>query len=469
VPQATILVIDDQESARTFFGRYLEEVGYKVLLADSVTRALELVGAERVDAVVTDLRMPGMDGLAGLRELKARDAQLPVIMLTAFATVETAVQAMKLGAFDYVKKPFEPEEMEIILARALEHRRLIEENQKLKAEVAGRFRLENMVGRSAAMLKVFELCRKVAGADVPVLVTGESGTGKDLVARALHGLSPRAQKSFLSINCAAVPETLLESELFGHEKGAFTGAERSRPGYFRQADGGTLFLDELGEMSMAAQAKLLRVLESGELIPVGSETPVHVDVRLVAATNRDLEAHVAAGRFRKDLLFRIDIVGVRIPPLRERREDVPLLVAHFLERARVAPGAVPPRLNAAAMRILLDYPWPGNVRELEHAIEHAVLVARGEEIGPDDLPPRLRDADGRKAAWQDPALAEGSYRDARSAFEKVYFREVLARAGGSVSRAAKLAGIHRGTFHEKLNRLGIAAADDADDGRGDGD
>ncbi len=379
VERARILVVDDQESARSMLGRYLTAFGYEPRLADSVSAAMATVARERVDLVITDLRMPGLDGLEGLRQLRAFDAGLPTIMLTAHATVETAVQAMKLGAFEYLRKPFEPEELEIVVARALEHRRLVEENQKLKAEVSSRYRLENIIGRAPSMQRLFELVRKVASVDVPVLVSGESGTGKDLVARAIHGLGTRAAATFLSINCAAVPENLLESELFGHERGAFSGAERARLGYFREADGGTLFLDEIGDMSLGQQAKLLRVLESGELIPVGAERPVHVDVRVIAATNQDLEEMARTQRFRRDLLFRIDTVHIRLPPLRERREDIVVLVAHFLEHAPVRPGGSVPRLGKTAMRKLLDYGWPGNVRELEHAIEHAVLVAERTE------------------------------------------------------------------------------------------
>jgi two-component system response regulator HydG len=453
---ATILVVDDQESAREFLGRYLEDVGYRTLLADSVEAALRALQAESVDLVITDLRMPEIDGVEGLRRMRSIEPQLPVIVLTAFATVETAVQAMKLGAFDYVRKPFEAEEMEIIVARALEHRRLVEENKKLRAEVASRYRLENIIGKSSAMLKMFEMVRKVSPVDVPVLITGESGTGKDLVARAIHGQSRRAGQTFLSINCAAVPESLLESELFGHEKGAFSGAERARPGYFREADGGTLFLDEIGDMSLGQQAKLLRVLESGELIPVGAEHPVQVDVRLVAATNQNLDERVQAQEFRADLLFRIETVQIRLPPLRERREDIPLLVAYFLERTEVRPGQRAPRLGGAVMKLLLGYDWPGNVRELEHSIEHAVLVAEGDEIGVEDLPPRLR-GDVGATAGRAFSTAEGTYRQAKQAFERAYLTDLLERTHGSVSAAARIAGIHRATLHEKLKRLGIGA------------
>jgi DNA-binding NtrC family response regulator len=458
--RATILAVDDQASARDILSRFLEEIGYRPLTAESVARARQILETEEVDAVLVDLRMPGTDGIQGLKQFKQIEPQLPVVLLTAHATVESAVSAMKLGAFDYLRKPIEFDELEIVVGRALEHRRLVEENRKLRAEIADRYRLENLVGKSPAMQALFELIRKVAPADVPVLITGQSGTGKDLVARALHGLSSRAQGTFLSVNCAAVPESLLESELFGHERGAFSGAVRARAGYFREADGGTLFLDEVAEMSPGQQAKLLRVLESGEIIPVGSEHAVQVDVRVVAATNRDLEVLVREGRFREDLLFRIETVRLHLAPLSERREDIPLLAAHFLERAGTGIAVRAPRLGKAAMRCLLDHSWPGNVRELAHAIEHAVLVVDGDEIRPEDLPSRVRGE--RPAAAPLPAMESAGgrpYREARQEFERAYFRDLLDRANGKVSIASALAGIHRATFHAKLRQLGLDPAD----------
>jgi two-component system response regulator HydG len=462
--RVTILIVDDQAPAREILSRYLQEIDYRALTAESVAEAQQILEAESVDAVLVDLRMPGADGLQGLRQFRSRDPQLPVILVTAHATVESAVSAMKLGAFDYLRKPIEFEELEIVVGRALEHRRLVEENRKLRAVIADRYRLENLIGKSHAIQALFELIRKVGPADVPVLITGQSGTGKDLVARALHGQSSRAQRTFLSVNCAAVPENLLESELFGHERGAFSGAVRSRVGYFREADGGTLFLDEIADMSPGQQARLLRVLESGEVIPVGSEHAMHVDVRVIAATNADLESLVQQGRFREDLLFRIDTVHIQLPTLAERREDIPLLAAHFLERAGLTAGVRAPRLGAEAMRCLLAHSWPGNVRELAHAIEHAVLVADGEEIRPQDLPPRVRETSASASAW--PAEAAGQrYRETRRDFDRAYFRAVLERAGGNVSLAASLAGIHRATFHKKLAALGLDPGDSRGNGR----
>jgi len=459
----TILVIDDQAPAREILSRYLETIGYRPVTADSVARAQKILESESIDMILVDLRMPGTDGLQGLRQFKKYDPQLPVILLTAHATVESAVAAMKLGAFDYMRKPIEFDELEIVVGRALEHRRLLEENRKLRAAIEDRYRLENIIGKSAPMQALFELIRKVAPSDVPVLITGESGTGKDLVARALHGLSTRAQGKFLSVNCAALPESLLESELFGHERGAFSGAVRDRTGYFREADGGTLFLDEVGDMTLAHQAKLLRVLESGELTPVGSEHSVHVDVRVLTATNQDLERMTKQGKFREDLLFRIETVRLHLPPLRERREDIPLLAVHFIEQAALGSPVAPPRLGAAAMRCLLAHAWPGNVRELAHAIEHAVLVADGEEIRPEDLPPRVV---GRPSQVEDimPESSSGQmYRDARRSFDRKYFQNILERSDGNVSAAAALAGIHRATFHKKLRELDLEAGGEVDE------
>ncbi len=455
---ACVLAIDDQETSRTVLARFLGDLKYRALTADSVRSALAVLERERVDVIITDLRMPDMDGLKGLVEFKRVDPDMVVVLVTAYATVDTAVEAMKLGAFDYLKKPFQFDELEMVVTRAVRHRELLRENRELRAEVQSRFRLENLVGKSPAMMRVFDLLRKVAPADVPVLITGESGTGKDLVARAIHGLSPRSGKKFLSLNCAAVPEGLLESELFGHVKGAFTGADRGRPGYFREADGGTLFLDEIADMSLAHQSKLLRVLESGEVVPVGTEQVARVDVRLVAATNKDLEVQVRAGKFREDLLYRIDTVRVELPPLRDRREDIPLLITHFLAKADAGAHGMVHHMGKAAMSRLTDYPWPGNVRELENAVERAVLVAAGAEIGADDLPARVRGAVEAPAPGREPqpTLLRGAFRDAKRQFELAYFKDLLRKAGGNVTAAARLAGIHRATFHAKLRQLHLA-------------
>jgi len=452
-----ILIVDDQQSARSFLSGYLEGRGYRCCCAESAAAALSVIDAQPVQLVITDLCMPEMDGLALLAAIRARSTDLPVIVVTAYASIETAVQAMKDGAYDYLRKPIEPEELFLLVDRALEHQALVFENRRLRAEVEKKNHLDNLIGQSRPMQELFELVRRVAPVDYPVLVTGESGTGKELVAQAIHGLSSRKNSTFLSVNCAAISETLLESELFGHEKGAFTGAMRARAGHFREASGGTLFLDEIGEMPLAQQAKLLRVLESGEVMPVGGDHAEKVDVRLVAATNRDPEELVAEGSFRHDLLYRIDTVRVHLPPLRERPEDIPLLVQHFLEQTALKTGRSH-KLSAATLQRLISYPWPGNVRELAHAIEHGVLVAKGERLEPDELPLRIsgKGAGGSPSHQRDGIPTTGSLRAAQLAFERRYLEELLERAEGKVSRAAAMAGVHRSTLHEKLRRHGLS-------------
>ncbi|MDF1562544.1 MAG: sigma-54 dependent transcriptional regulator [Deltaproteobacteria bacterium] len=448
----TILVVDDQQSARTFLQGYLEGRGHRCVAAASAREALEVIDRGVIDLVITDLCMPEMDGLALLESIRERGPDLPVILVTAYATIETAVKAMKVGAYDYLKKPIEPEELTILVDRALAHQALVRENRLLRAEVEKKNRLDNLIGQSRPMQELFELVRRVAPVDYPVLVTGESGTGKELVARALHGLSARKKNTFLSVNCAAITETLLESELFGHEKGAFTGAMRARPGHFREASGGTLFLDEIGEMPLAQQAKLLRVLETGEVMPVGGDRTEKVDIRLVAATNRDPEEMVAEGGFRHDLLYRIDTVRVHLPPLRERPEDIPLLVDHFLKATTEKTGKSH-TVSSATLQRLIAYPWPGNVRELAHAIEHGVLVASGERLEPGDLPARIAGKSGGGGGeGLLPNAGSSTFRAARLAFERAYLEDLLERAGGNISRAAAMAGLHRSTLHEKLRR-----------------
>jgi two-component system response regulator AtoC len=449
-----LLVVDDLDSARAMMKRMLGR-SYDVFDFASVEEALPALDRTDLDAIITDLRMPGLDGIEGLRRFKAKVPDVPVILATAFATVETAVEAMKAGAFDYLKKPFEPEELEIVVARAVEHGRLRRENAKLRSALRGDFDVHGIVGRAPAMKAVISLLERIAPSDVPVLVEGESGTGKDLIARAVHALSRRAAGPYVALNMSALPENLVEAELFGHEKGAFTGAESSRAGFFAEAAGGTLFLDEIGLLPVALQPKLLRVLQDGEFIPVGSRKPQRADVRIVAATNEDLARNVKEGRFREDLLFRLRVVPVRLPPLRERREDLPLLVEHLVEKHAVRLGRPPLRPDADAMRALLDHPWPGNVRELEHAIERGLLLAQGDAIRLEDLPPELVAAAPGDAA----PPAEGRYRHARDAWERRFLDDLLREAGGNVAKAAELAGLHRSTLYEKLTRYGLVDKD----------
>jgi DNA-binding NtrC family response regulator len=442
-----VMVIDDLDSARQMVKRALSRT-YDVYDFGSVAEALPAVDRAEFDCVITDLRMPEIDGLEGLRRFGQKLPDLPVVIVTAFANVETAVEAMKAGAFDYLKKPFEPDELELIVARAVEHMQLKRENAKLKSALDGSFSIHGIVGRSSAMREMVSVLERIAPTDVAVLVEGESGTGKDMVARAVHGMSKRGGGPYVALNMSAIPEHLAESELFGHEKGAFTGAETARAGFFAEAEGGTLFLDEIGLLPSTLQAKLLRVLQDGDYIPVGSRKPRKANVRIVCATNEDLKRNVEQGKFREDLYYRIRVVPVRLPPLRERREDIPLLVEHLTKKHALRLGRPPLAPDAEAMRALLDHAWPGNVRELEHALERALLLARGETITVADLPPELKPG-------QEADHGEGDYRHARDAWEKRYFQELLDAAAGSVAKAAELAGLHRSTLYEKLARIGL--------------
>jgi two-component system response regulator HydG len=449
-----LMVVDDLDSARQMMKRALAR-SYDVYDFASVAEALPALDRAEFDAIVTDLRMPGIDGIEGLRRFKAKVPEIPVILVTAFATVETAVDAMKAGAFDYLRKPFEPEELEIVVARAVEHARMRRENARLRSALSGEFSIQGIVGKSQAMKDVVSVLERIAPSDVPILIEGESGTGKDLLARAAHAMSSRAAGPYVPLNMSAIPENLAESELFGHEKGAFTGADQARLGFFAEADGGTLFLDEIGLLPPALQPKLLRVLQDGEYVPVGSRKPRRANVRVVAATNEDLQKSVKAGKFREDLWFRLRVVPVRLPPLRERREDVPLLVEHFVRKHALRLSRPPLQPDAAAMKALLDHPWPGNIRELEHAIERGLLLARGEAITLAALPPELS-----PQAPDGAATAEGRYRRARDAWERKFFEDLLREAGGSVGKAAELAGIHRSTLYEKLTRYGLVEKDE---------
>jgi two-component system response regulator HydG len=454
IEKPNLMVVDDLDSARQMVKRVLGR-SYSVYDFASVAEALPAVDRAAFDVIVTDLRMPGIDGIEGLRRFKAKVPEIPVILVTAFATVETAVEAMKAGAFDYLKKPFEPEELELVVARAVDHGRLRRENARLRSALSGEFSVSGIVGRSQAMKDVVSILERIAPSNVPILIEGESGTGKDLLARAAHAMSSRAAGPYVALNMSAIPENLAESELFGHEKGSFTGADQAREGFFAEAQGGTLFLDEVGLLPPALQPKLLRVLQDGEYIPVGSRKARKADVRVVAATNEDLQKIVKAGKFREDLWFRLRVVPVRLPPLRERREDIPLLVEHFVNKHALRLARPPLRPDAPALKALIDHPWPGNIRELEHAIERGLLLARGEAITLADLPPELAQA------APDPAAdgPEGRYRRARDAWERRFLEDLLREASGSVGKAAELAGIHRSTLYEKLARYGLVEKD----------
>ncbi|MBK9515989.1 MAG: sigma-54-dependent Fis family transcriptional regulator [Anaeromyxobacter sp.] len=447
------MVIDDLDSARAMMKRTLAR-SYQVFDFAAVAEALPAVERAEFDCIVTDLRMPGIDGLTGLRRFKEKVPGIPVILVTAFATVETAVEAMKAGAFDYLKKPFEPEELEIVVGRAVEHARLVRDNQRLRAQLSGASGAHGIVGRSQAMKDVTSILARIAPSDVPILIEGESGTGKDLLARAAHAMSSRAAGPYVALNMSAIPENLAEAELFGHEKGAFTGADQAREGFFAEAEGGTLFLDELGLLPPALQPKLLRVLQDGEYIPVGSRKPRKASVRVIGATNEDLGQLVKAGKFREDLWFRLRVVPVRLPPLRERREDIPALIEHFVQKHALRLNRQPLQPDAAALRALLDHAWPGNIRELEHAVERGLLLAQGEAITLADLPPELTPPAGGEAAG-----GEGRYQREREAWERGWLQALLREVDGNVTRAAELAGLNRSTVYDKLKRYGLVEKD----------
>jgi two-component system NtrC family response regulator len=381
-----ILIIDDDDSLRRVLEYNLQEAGYEVSAAVDGGTGLALFDEREPDLVITDLKMPGVTGFQVLAAIKERVPATPVIVLTAFGAVETAVEAMKLGAYDYITKPFNRDELRLTVKKALEMRGLSEENRRLREELTERAEFRNIVGISRGMEKVFQIVRKVADTEATVLITGESGTGKELVARAIHSRSSRRASPFVAINCAAIPRDLLESELFGHVKGAFTGAVRDKPGKFQAADGGTLFLDEVGELPVELQPKLLRALQERTVEPVGSTAPQRLDVRVVAATNADLEQAIATGQFRDDLYYRLAVIPVHLPPLRERGEDIPLLVRHFAAKH----GGQAVTFTPATLEALQRYPWPGNVRELENTVERLLIMRNGDVIDAGELPDKFR-------------------------------------------------------------------------------
>ena len=444
-----VLFVDDQPSARELFERLLGSE-YEVAVAGSIAEAEAALAGNRPDVIVTDLRMPECDGLTGMERFRRADPDLPVIVVTAFGGIETAVEAMRRGAFDYVSKPFEAVEIGIAIDRAFEHLRLVRENARLRLEVAGKLNGE-IIAESRAIRTVMDLVSRAAPTDLSVLIQGASGTGKDLLARAIHTSSRRAKNRFVSINCSAIPEHLLESELFGHEKGAFTGATHTAEGFFTKADGGTLFLDEVGDMSLTLQPKLLRALQNGEFYPVGGRQLKHADVRIVCASNQNIPRLIEERRFREDLYYRINTVSIVLPPLRERPEDIPLLAEFFLARLQQK-EAKKRVLTPQAMRCLLEFGWPGNIRELEHALARALLVCDGQAIHPEHLAPEIRGFAGSEPPRDQAPL---SYRDAKVQFERAFLIQLLERAGGNVQKAADLAGLHRTTLYEKLEKAGI--------------
>jgi two-component system response regulator AtoC len=451
-----MLVVEDDAVARDLLCEILRSEGFEVDAVDDGAPAVERAGEGRYDLVLSDVRMERVGGLEVLRAFAERSPSTPVILITAFGDVTGAMEAIGHGAYDYVSKPFNVEELRLTVARALERQRLSAEAGTAPSAAAREGQVAEIEGKSQRMLDVYKLVARVAPSTATVLVAGESGTGKELVARAIHNRSPRASKPFVPVNCTALSESLLESELFGHARGAFTGAVAAKRGLFETANGGTLFLDEIGDMGPKMQAQILRVLQDGEMRPVGGTEAIRVDVRLVCATNRDLDAEVKAGRFREDLFFRINVVTVRMPPLRDRAGDIPILVRHFIAKIAKREGRPEASVSPEALEILSHYAWPGNVRELENAIERAVAIAKGNVVLPSDLPAEVYGGTPVATASiidDRPSLAE---------LEKRYIAMVLAECGGNKKRAAEKLGIDRRTLYRAIERSGDAAAGDED-------
>lgn len=469
---ARVLIVDDELSMREMLGILFEKTGYEVVLRESVDAATESLAEQDFDLVISDLRLGQRSGIEVLERAKAQQPHAEVIMITAYADTRNAIQAMKLGAYDYLEKPFRKDELLLIVEKALERRNLRRENEALRSRLESRKHYAGLLGKSPAMQELFELVEKVAPSRATVLILGESGVGKELVARALHERGARAESPFVAVNCGAIPEGLIESELFGHEKGAFTGANLAKQGLFEAASGGTLFLDEVGELPPLVQVKLLRALQQRSIRPVGGVRDIPIDVRIVAATHRDLEEEVRQGRFREDLYYRLNVIGLKVPPLRQRREDILLLAEHFLERFALemegGSGGTRKRLSKEVQRLLLDHSFPGNVRELENIIERAVTLADGDEIGPELLPPELRRG-GRER--QDPLdgreLPEGfdlqGWLDEK---EALLLRKGLEESGGVKTEAARRLGISFRSLRYRLEKLSIEYEDDEESASG---
>jgi len=444
-----LLIVDDEKNTREGLKWSLERPDREIFIAANGEEALSLFHQNQIDLVITDLMMPGMDGLELLKRIKAEEPAVEIIVLTAHGTIETAVEAMRLGAHDYQIKPIDLEGLRLVCERALRTRRLAIENEELKNLVNKRYGFQNIIGNSPAMERVFQTVRQVAGARATVLIQGESGTGKELIAHAIHLISPRAGHSFVAVNCGALSQTLLESELFGFEKGAFTNAFKTKPGRFELADGGTILLDEISETSPDFQVKLLRVLQEQAFERVGGIATIKVDVRVIAATNRDLQQLVQKGEFREDLFYRLNVVQINLPPLRERREDIPLLVDAFLKEFSLANGRNGLTLAPKAMALLQDYRWPGNVRQLRNVVEGLVVMSAGKEIGARDLPEELR----REA----PANGAVSLRVGASLVEaeRELIKATLAEQHGNRAQSAKVLGIGRKTLYRKMEAFGL--------------
>jgi len=444
----TILVIEDEEKLRRVVQLQLSSAGFEVLQAGTAEEGLKL--AEQAQLILTDLRLPGMDGLELLATLRRQNSQTPVIVMTAFGTVENAVEAMKSGAVDFLPKPFSLDHLMTVLEKALEVRALRAENQQLREALNWRYELDNIVGHSEKMREIFATVERVASTRATVLLCGESGVGKDMIARAIHHHSPRHDRPFVKINCTAIPENLMESELFGYEKGAFTGANTSKPGKFEQADTGTVFLDEIGDVPPSIQVKLLRVLQEREFERLGSNKTRHIDVRVLAATNADLRAALEEGRFREDLYYRLNVLPINIPPLRERKEDIPFLAEHFVKKLAADTGSPVESIGDAAIQKLIEYYWPGNVRELENVIERSLVLCAGKRLEAADI--KLDAAPRTRQPADESFLPEGTTLDEH---EQSIIREALKRANGNKSQAARVLGLTRNALRYRLSQMGL--------------
>ncbi len=452
MPKYTILVVDDERTQREALAGFLKKQGYQLHVAASGKQAVEIIQQNPIDMVLTDLRMPDLDGAMLLRLTKETNPEIEVIVMTAFGSIEGATQAMKDGAIDFVTKPIDLEQLELTIAKALERKHLVSENRRLRELVGERLQFGGIITASNVMEQALSVASRAAGSKATVLLTGESGTGKELVAKAIHLASPRAEQPFVAVNMAALPENLIESELFGHEKGAFTGADKFRQGRFEMADGGTLFIDEVGEVPASTQVKLLRVLQGQEFERLGSSQPIKVDVRVIAATNRPLEEMIKTGQFREDLYYRLNVVKIQLPPLRERKADIPLLVQHFIRHFAKMNDKSVSGVSKEAMDLLIKYAFPGNVRELENIIEQAVVLAREDMLTTADLPTHLR---GNAWEGQEEIEASGSFQQRVEAFEKKLIRQALQEANGIQTKAAASLGMTERHLRYKLQKYGM--------------
>ncbi len=445
-PPARILIVDDEAIMRDSLTDWLMEEGYEPAAVEDGQKAVKLIRTQPWNVILCDLKMPGMDGIETMKKIKEINKDLPVIIITAYATVNTAVESMKQGAYDYIIKPFDPEEVSHLIRKIISHQELLQENILLRQELKRVYQFRDIVGKNYKMQEIFELIRTVAGSDASVLILGESGTGKELIARAIHYSSPRAEKPFVSVSCSALPETFLESELFGYEKGAFTGAVKDKPGRFEEANRGTLFLDEVGDMKPETQLHLLRVLQEREIRRLGGTGVIKVDVRIISATNKDLERAVKEGSFREDLYYRLNVVTIHLPPLQERKDDIPLLAERFLMKYNIKNNKNLEGISPQAMALLVRYDWPGNVRELENVIERAVVITKHNIIQLEDLPSNIQ-------SFQE---SKGIKPETLKEVEREHILHTLEQNKWNISKTSEVLGIDRSTLYKKIRQYGLS-------------